>query len=125
MVRVAKCTGLPIGAVMLVGRPVIFSSPRNRSAVPPCGGAGGGADALSSATAAGLAAGAAAATAGGGLGAAGLAGATLAGVWAMAAAAAPSGSSARIDQPECRFTVRLPDQVSSSAQGALLPVGPH
>src|SRR5580692_7269644 len=41
MVRVAKVTFLPIGAVMLVGRPVILSKPRIINTVPPCGGAGG------------------------------------------------------------------------------------
>jgi len=46
IVRVAKCTGLPMGAVMLVGRPVILSSPRIISWLPPEGGAGGGASAV-------------------------------------------------------------------------------
>src|SRR5579871_4769901 len=100
MVRVAKWTGLPIGAVMLVGRPVIFSRPRSRSSVPPCGGADGGVELLSSAIAPGLAAWVRAA--GGGFGMAGLAGATVAGVWAMAAAAKPSGSSIKMDQAESR-----------------------
>src|SRR5580698_2472667 len=93
MVRVANFTGLPIGAVMLVGRPVILSRPRSRSWVPPCGAAGGAAAVVSWAIAAGLTAGAAAVagaagpvTGGGGLGMTGLG-------WAGAAAGADGARS--------------------------------
>src|SRR5579872_1530114 len=69
MVRVANSTGLPIGATMLVGLPVILSNPRSKSVVPGalasgCGGAGGASGAIElgavdvGAAASGLAAGA-------------------------------------------------------------------
>src|SRR5215472_8737286 len=42
MVSVANWTGLPIGATMFVGRPVILSKPRNISVVPGASASGGG-----------------------------------------------------------------------------------
>src|ERR1700761_221425 len=122
MVRVANFTGLPVGAVMLVGRPVILSNPRRSNCVPPCGATGGGAAAEAScvgATAVLAAGGAAGAlgpvTEGGGWGMTGLAaGAAGAGAistlaagvwpWATAAAAMPSGRSARTERFRDRFT---------------------
>src|ERR1700761_4611084 len=72
MVSVANCTGLPIGAMMLVGLPVILSKPRSISVVPGalasgCGGGGGGSGAAvvsAGAAASGVAAGAVGAGAG-------------------------------------------------------------
>src|SRR5579863_2831726 len=57
MVRVANWTGLPMGAAMLVGRPVILSKPRSIKVVPGAsarggGGAGGASGAVASAGAA-------------------------------------------------------------------------
>ena len=40
MVRVANVTGLPMGAVISLGRPVILSRPRSISVMGPGGGAG-------------------------------------------------------------------------------------
>src|ERR1700722_18048022 len=40
MVRVANVTGLPTGATILVGRPVILSRPRSIRVAGPLGGAG-------------------------------------------------------------------------------------
>src|SRR5690349_15949662 len=99
MVRVAKRTGLPTGAVMLVGRPVILSRPRSCNSVPPLGGKGGGG--VTSAP------GAAAGFAGSAAGTGGLACVVL-GVtpWAKAAAARPSGNNA-IKAP---FTGHHPDR---------------
>src|ERR1700733_662955 len=64
MVRVANCTDLPMGAVMLVGLPVILSSPRSIRVVPAalasgCGGAGGASGGVASAGGPGAAEGAA------------------------------------------------------------------
>ena len=80
MVRVAKCTGLPMGTTMLVGRPVILSNPRMVNSLPPFGGTGGVAEASPLVSGAGAVAGAAAM----GLGAAGVGTADL-GVASVAA----------------------------------------
>src|SRR5689334_22916815 len=110
MVRVAKCTGLPIGATMLVGLPVILSNPRMVSSVPPLGGTGGEAEAsllvsVAGATGAGEA----------GAGAAGFGGTDLAVMpWASAA---PSGTSSSAHQDRLRFTPLLMGRHLDPARG--------
>src|SRR3954452_6785738 len=98
MVRVAKVTCLPMGAVMLVGRPVILSSPRITNWVPPCGGAGGGEGAASA----------------GGWSCRG--GPPVLGVvasWAAAPAINPAGSNA--NAAASRFMVPLQDRARAQA----------
>src|SRR4051812_15198207 len=90
MVSVAKVTCLPMGAVMLVGRPVILSSPRMINCVPPCGGGGGGEGAAS---------------AGGWSAGGGTPGLGAAAFWAAATATKPSGNKASMDRR--RFTAPL------------------
>src|SRR2546423_111870 len=90
MGRVAKFTGLPMAALMLVGPPVVFSRPPLITRVPPRGGAGrrGGSGGASGAPAAGGAA-------------------VLGAFCATAAAMKPTGSNAKAEIS--RFTVQHPD----------------